>query len=676
MTPRDQVRLTRRWLSASLVAMSVLWAIASAMLAWALAVALHFSPSSVASTAFLIAVLVSVALMRKYWPASDNRVALWVEEKSNLQYQLVSAVDPSCAAVWSQLDSSLKALDWTGIRRNATWMAMRWPLVAVAVSLGALVLAPHLRAAAITRDVRARLTGAPAGPLSDYSARVTPPAYSKLREFEVDKPAELSSLAGSAIMVRGDVGKPTISLGALALNVDSTSDGWSVALRLPPTPTTLRLAAGNESRLIALVPLPDSAPIVVLRHPVADSTVRAPRGTVSLEATASDDYGLTIAAFEYVISSGSGESFNFRTGLLGTTRYGSDKQSTLHSSLDFEALKVNPGDVVHIRAVASDALGTPNLAPRSDTSKNWRSEWRGASETRTIRVARPGEYDSVAVEGAPPPETPKNALSQRMLLQLTEALEKRRPRLPTDTLRREARTIALDQARLRKRVGEIVFTRLGESSGEEGDDPRLEGKLSPDELLAKASEATTAAGVIDNENESPVVAVNKPLLEAYNHMWDAQRALEVAEPAKAIPPMRKAILALEKARAAERLYLRGKPPTVVVDIARVRLTGTDKPEAAMRTPRTVADSARASLVSRFARAIDLLDRDVKSAQDSLLLIRVDALTVAPVAAKPLGEAVDALRSGRDATDALIRARRLLIGTPVRSDSLSRWGVAW
>ena len=108
-----------------------------------------------------------------------------------------------------------------------------------------------------------------------------------------------------------------------------------------------------------------------------------------------------------------------------------------------------------------------------------------------------------------------------MLLLLTEALEKRRLRLSKDTVLGESRAIAIDQARLRKRVGEIVFTRLGESSGEEGDDPRLEGKLSPDEILAKASEATNASGTIDNENESLVQA-------ALDHALKGRTALVIA----------------------------------------------------------------------------------------------------------------------------------------------------
>jgi superoxide dismutase len=47
---------------------------------------------------------------------------------------------------------------------------------------------------------------------------------------------------------------------------------------------------------------------------------------------------------------------------------------------------------------------------------------------------------------------------------------------------------------------------------------------------------------------------------------------------------------------------------------------------------------------------------------------------APSAA--LGQAIDALRTGRDATAALARARRVVAGAPTARDTASLWGGAW
>ena len=72
-------------------------------------------------------------------------------------------------------------------------------------------------------------------------------------------------------------------------------------------------------------------------------------------------------------------------------------------------------------------------------------------------------------------------------------------------------------------------------------------------------------------DETPILQVNRTLLAAYNYMWSASTELEIGEPGKAIPWMQKALDALQSARAAERIYLRGKVRTVIVDIDRVRM---------------------------------------------------------------------------------------------------------
>ncbi len=173
-----------------------------------------------------------------------------------------------------------------------------------------------------------------------------------------------------------------------------------------------------------------------------------------------------------------------------------------------------------------------------------------------------------------------------------------------------------------------------------------------------------------------MVAVNKPLLEAYNAMWDAAVGLEQGEPDRALPHMRRALAAIQKARQAERLYLRGAPPSVVIDIDKARLKGKDKGSSSARRSLTVSDSAANARADRFARLVELAGRDPRASADSLLLLRIDALTDAPAFAAALGDAVAAIRAGKSdaATSALARARRVLAGPPIVRDTLGRWGT--
>jgi hypothetical protein len=246
---------------------------------------------------------------------------------------------------------------------------------------------------------------------------------------------------------------------------------------------------------------------------------------------------------------------------------------------------------------------------------------------------------------------------------------------------------------LRKRVGEVVFHRLGESEGEhehfagDGHEHAPDGIVNPDQVLAAAEAASNAMAnqMLETQtDESPIVAINRPLLEAYNHMWRAQTELETVRPSDAIPWMLRAIEALQRARAAERIYLRGRPPRVVVDIAKVRGTGKETGRSNARAPRAPADADRAARLERFDVALGIVEIDPAAAADSLLLLRLTVSEEDRAAALALDAAAAAVRGAEarattsttapsDVTDVLARARRALAGPPVRQSAVGPWG---
>jgi len=224
---------------------------------------------------------------------------------------------------------------------------------------------------------------------------------------------------------------------------------------------------------------------------------------------------------------------------------------------------------------------------------------------------------------------------------------------------------------------------LGEDGGGEhehfagdGHQHAPEGVVNPDALLAAAERAANVDPTrnLDHDgDETPVVAINRPLLEAYNHMWRASEELELGAPDRAIPWMQRAIEALQRARAAERIYLRGRPPRVVVDINRVRLVGKDEARPAERTARPPLDPVRAARLARFDAALGVIAVSPMAAADSLLLIRVTLPADDRAAALALDAAATALRRGGVVTDALVAARRALVQDPPRRAPLTAWG---
>jgi len=515
----------------------------------------------------------------------------------------------------------------------------------------------------------------------------------------------IAALVGSTVILEapGNGDGVVVRAGEQSISVQPVGDAWRVTVTVVGRPSLLRLRHGSVERIVALEPRLDSTPVVRLLLPARDTVVRTVRGELRLSAEAHDDIGLASAAFEYIVSSGEGESFKFKSGTLGTRRVDSGRDATVSVTLGLDGLALKPGDMVHLRAAARDGntVSGPGV---------------GASETRVLRVARAGEYDSIAVEGAPPPEADKSLISQRMLILLAEALERRRPTLARESLLSESRNIARDQTRLRKRVGDIIFQRLGNNpTGEEGRDPaeapasdsaapvvdsaagdsvrraKARAGRTPREVAAadsadsaraallRAASAATGRGdeILDFEgDETPVVAINRPLLEAYNAMWEASRELDQGETGRALPPMRRALAAIQRARQAERVYLRGKASAVVVDLARVRLTGKENGATSIRIPRPPTDPAAARRAERLAAAIELASRSPAAAIDSIVLLRVESIDAAPRLAAALADAIDGMRSGRDATDLLARARRIADGTVRGSAPLGAWSGVW
>jgi hypothetical protein len=185
-------------------------------------------------------------------------------------------------------------------------------------------------------------------------------------------------------------------------------------------------------------------------------------------------------------------------------------------------------------------------------------------------------------------------------------------------------------------------------------------------VLAAAERATQASSLLEEVgDETPVVAVNRPLLEAYNAMWDATRELQGGTPRAAIDPMKRALAAIQRARSAERIYLRGTPPAAVIDVAKIRLIGTDSAKFEARRALDALPAPERRLAATVLRALALVTSRDSSALDALRLARLDALAPSPPLAAALGDAIDAVERGRDATAPLLRARRLALA-PWRS----------
>lgn len=300
----------------------------------------------------------------------------------------------------------------------------------------------------------------------------------------------VTALAGSRIRLQGGPEAREVEVRLVREDQDpepltddaeaSHAAAWEVRWTLSHGDRGLVLAGAGRERVIPLQVLTDEPPEVELLEPNRDMVLARGEGEVRFRARARDLFGVDDFHLSWVHTRGGGESFDFQEGSRewsDLVRTEDGMEGTL--TLDLEELGLGAGEVLHLRATASD--------------RNWvTGPGTGVSRTRQIRVIREGDEMSVdALVGLPLDIDEDPVLSQRMLLLMTEDLLERSPELSREEVAREAGEIARQQHRLRDQVGEQVFSRatgamqpsgayLGSDHSHGDDDHRIAELLAED----------------------------------------------------------------------------------------------------------------------------------------------------------------------------------------------------
>ena len=641
MTAIEQVRRTKRGLGVVAGTTALLWG-ASATLGILLAVTLLslLLPVSTAVRGFVlpVALLAGTAtllllLWRRRFVWSFPRVALWIEERApELRYALMTAIDARYRdALADRLAPVVAKVDpGSFVRRSALRSLVPAGLVLLLTGASFAALPPNWRAAAIGAE-----SGAPgAGEempsrLEVLRGAVTPPAYARasgLEREEFDDPTTIAGLAGSAVDLHG-LGVPDgieILLGEAPVQPSADgSDGWRADFTLPDTAVALELRDRRYRRLVVIAPRADEGPSVELLLPLRDTTVRVVRGDMAMHARMSDDLGLGGAFFESIVTMGQEEGhITFRRDTLNLRRLGGARSGEISMTVPLADFRLNEGDMLSLRAITFD--NNTLTGPTYTTS-----------ETRVLRVATASEYDSLAIEGAPPPND-SLFLTLRYIIQLTEEIHAERSVMDRDLFVDSAQTIGLQLRRLIRTVEQMQV------------DWTMEGVFDPNPLLAEAHEA----------------------------LWEGARALYIAETGEALPPLWAALELLKEFALAERYYFRGQPPELLVNLGRVRLTGNDTGYAAPRVRRPMSGEKRRELLDLYTKSVQFLESAPDSSMNTLMLMQVDALREFPDLASVLGEAVAAIRNDEDVSGPLADVRRYLEGRTITRPTISPWSALW
>lgn len=653
--------------------------------------------------------------------SNDDRLALLVDERAGLgnvlsTYRAPNTSGPVATAFRARAEEALRGVRPSGIVQldaggpwgwaaGATLLAV---LVVVGTSDGVSLqerwLAPQdVASAPLAERPDGTDPGAPPVPtLGALEIVVRPPAYTRFPETRFEG-GTLSALPGTRISILGDgnarasdlvvtiagagVGGSDPSMGSTEVSGLAGSDGWGVAWTVGPDDRGLSIAVVADSstleqRVVPLRPMRDRAPSVTLHEPDDDLVLGSADATIPLRATALDDFGVETLTLHWVHSRGSGESFDFSEG---TWTWDSvepvDGGRAGRFLLNLAEQGLQPGDVLHIRATAED--GNDVTGPGI-----------GVSSTRQIRISRDEDLaDITTLAGFPIERDREPLLSQRMIILLTEELIESAGALSREALLEEAASIADEQARLRSRIGEQIFSRA--TGAMQDPESHLEfehGDEHEPEVFLDELEAAVARGpVIDPEtgianianveipmhdhDSDPIVAINRSLLTIYNYMWDAERLLRAATLDPSLVPQGFALDMLQELREAERIFPRGRVAVAPVDVAAVRGSGEgEDAEPAQRSPTSAAgtgvDDVLAVLDALLVGTSTVTGR-AASVEISGLALDLLELRDDPGASEILVEAASLARTGEadDVRALLTAARRELRGAAPHTSSL-------
>lgn len=622
-------RATRRLWAGRAVA-ALLLGVAVTGITW-MGLALLGRGSSVLTLACFCGALVAAWSL---WQARALRapinVGMWIEEQDPLlRYELVAVIDlelkQQIPSPELQQRASAAGIEATVAR--SLWRMMRLPGAAVAVvALLFLLVRDRLeRVGAGDAGGDAAQAAPAASRLKPLIAVVTPPYYARQPVARMQEPERISALTGSRLVLHGH-GAPdgvTAVADRDSLRAERDGAGWALAVVLPSTPGVLRLQDREYSRLITLDPVTDSVPELILTAPERDTTYQTlPARPLRLVASARDDIGLGRAYWELLITTGSGEQFETITRNVGQRRLDGDARAELRLDIRLDTFKLTPGSVINLRAIAFD---------RNDVS----GPGRGVSETRTIRLAAVIDSTGVAAEPAIPIDS--MWMSQRLLNLRTDTLLLERRRLARTDFTSRSANLSNGQEAIRGRVLAVIAVLEDDGVGgtSETEDSRL-------------------------------------LRQAADAMQEARFMLAVAEADSARPHMRRALAILDQIRTAKRYHLRGVIRPTPVDIATVRLTGTERGAPVTANPLAPLPASDREIARRVEQGGRLHASDPAAALDSLTVLQAELLRRRPDVATLLAGALTQLRNGTPAAAALGAVRRQVASRPVLIGGSSAW----
>ena len=433
--------------------------------------------------------------------------------------------------------------------------------------LSAFLLVAVLALAFIVNKVSYRLgvSGAPTGDKSIFPENtvketilpqvesvavvVKPPAYTHLAEHRQSK---FTLIVAEGALVSWNV-KTTAPVKKMSLlfneqeNLTLKSGGaghtqWSADKVITKSGFYQAVIDGKRSDLYQVEVIKDLPPVIQIKTPKQYTYIDAgEKPQVLLDATVTDDYGISDATIFATIAKGSGEAVKFKEQKIpfDVSFSGNERKYELKKMIDLKVLTMEPGDELYFYVQARD-----------NHAQLGRTEVYIVSIQDTAQLL---SMDGILGSGNIKPEYFR---SERQIILDDEQLLKEKDTLNVAKFKERSNDLGTDQKLLRLRYGKF----LGEEAEGNIGDPRLEENnqhTDPKDFGDGAKIIDAYTDKHDNAEDAQFFdpTVKAQLKATLTEMWKAELQLRLYQPREALPFAYKALRLLKDLQQKSRSYV-------------------------------------------------------------------------------------------------------------------------
>lgn len=444
----------------------------------------------------------------------------------------------------------------------------------------------------------------PQGHLISASVTVVAPDYTAMGEHTTEQ-LDLSLIAGSDVTWKLRLQDPqgTVTLvvaGEPPIPFTRHKDGsYQVQKRIDRS-GVYHLSDDNGvlGTLHSIAASFDHAPQIRIVEPASTISEFAKKSAAmpTMTAQISDDFGLSKVDILASVAKGSGEAVKFRDQVFTFDRSSSSASPGVYQKKwDFAALDMEPGDELYFTVRAWD-----NKTPEAQLSRSITKIYRWLDDDEQVIMS-----DGILIDFMP-----EYFKSQRQIIIETQQLIADKGLLPAAQFDQMSRALGHAQADLKHKYGQYLGDEFDDGSGghtmeegpavpqvhiKDGDHNDEQQQDDSAQLAAGESNASSTEHAHSDEDHHQDSAIQdksgySQVIEQFGHahgdadvglfgtlsptalmkqaiayMWDAELQLLMSRPAAALPHEKNALTYLNRAKKAERIYVKRlgfEPPPV------------------------------------------------------------------------------------------------------------------